>query len=159
MILVMVSHPALLERHLEDFDALDLEDPELARLKSDIVDAVLLNGAKHLHEIVDAVRKRGRLALLERLQVSAGARGEWSVAPGAAEVDAETSWLQMVALHRRARTLHRDLKAAETAFGLDPSEENDARLRAIRRELLATEGTEALVEGYGVQSGRQPRTS
>jgi DNA primase len=79
--------------------------------------------------------------------------------PTAAPEDAETTWMQMVALHRRARTLHRDLKAAETAFGNDPNEDNDSRLRAIRLELLSAEGTEALIEGYGAMSGRSPRAS
>lgn len=77
----------------------------------------------------------------------------------AAPTDAETSWLQMAALHRRARALHRELKMAETALGLDPNEENHNRLRALRLELSAAEGTEALIEGYGVLSGKAQRTS
>jgi DNA primase len=58
-------------------------------------------------------------------------------------------------LHTRAGTLHRDLKAAEAALANDPSDANLARLDDIRAELAKSEGTEALIEGFGASSGRQ----
>ena len=57
-------------------------------------------------------------------------------------------------MHRRARTLNKELKSAEMALALDDSEENLARLREIQRELQGVEGREAAIEGFGASFGR-----
>ena len=69
--------------------------------------------------------------------------------------DAEHGWLQALTLHRRQRTLHKDLKDAEAALALDPNEANLARLHDIEGQMAAGEGTEALIEGFG--AGREKR--
>ena len=63
----------------------------------------------------------------------------------------------MVTLHRRTRTLNRELKDAERALGDDPSEQNFAWLRDVQGRLSAVDGTEASIEGFGVLSGRPVR--
>ena len=76
---------------------------------------------------------------------------------GAAAEDVAQFWTQIIALHRKVRTLNRDLKDAERALGEDSSEENWARFRDVQGRLSALEGTEALIEGYGQFSGRSAR--
>jgi len=61
-------------------------------------------------------------------------------------------------LHRRTRTLHKELKAAEQALGREPSEEDFLWLRDVQERLAAVDGTEALIEGFGASSGRPART-
>ena len=61
-----------------------------------------------------------------------------------------------MALHRRARELHRDLQEARDALARDPSEGRLAELRDIQTSLSAVEGTEAMVDGYGALSGHKP---
>ncbi|MGR9946680.1 hypothetical protein ACUOGL_25915, partial [Escherichia coli] len=75
-------------------------------------------------DVDEALDRRGLGPARRRLAFLAERTGLWFVSPKAASEDAETSWLQMAALHRRARALHRELKTAETALGLDPNEEN-----------------------------------
>ena len=70
---------------------------------------------------------------------------------------AEEGWLQALTLHRRQRTLHKELKDAESALAIEPSEANLARLVDIQNQLVKTEGTEALIEGFGSSSGRPAR--
>ena len=65
--------------------------------------------------------------------------------------------MQALTLHRRRRALHKDLKDAEAALAEEPSEANLARLVDIQKQMASSEGTEALVEGFGASSGRQPR--
>jgi DNA primase len=60
-------------------------------------------------------------------------------------------------LHRRTRTLHRELKDAEAVLAAEWSEANLARLRDIQTELATSDGAEALIEGFGQSSGRQAR--
>ena len=46
---------------------------------------------------------------------------------------------------------------AEAALPLDLSDENFARLADIKQQLAKSEGTEALIEGFGAPSGRGVR--
>ena len=48
-----------------------------------------------------------------------------------------TVWLQALTLHRRARTLHKELKDAEAALALDPNEANLALLQDIQGQIAA----------------------
>jgi DNA primase len=65
--------------------------------------------------------------------------------------------LQALALHRRSRTLHKDLKAAEAALASDPTDDNYRHLLDIQRQIRDASATEALIEGFGVASGRGGR--
>jgi DNA primase len=50
---------------------------------------------------------------------------------------------QAILLHRRARTLHSELKAAEAALAEDMSEANFAWVRDVKARLESLDGTEA----------------
>ena len=55
----------------------------------------------------------------------------------------------MIALHRKTITLERELRAAEAAFALDPTEEKLNALKAVREQLSSHAGSEAQIEGFG----------
>ena len=76
-------------------------------------------------------------ALIARLDQQIGACGLASVMASASDRDAEQGWLQALTLHRRQRTLHKDLKDAEAALALDPSEANLARLVDIQGQMAS----------------------
>ena len=78
--------------------------------------------------------------------------------PDAAAGDVLLTWKQLLALHRQSHSLTRELKDAELALGQDNSEANYARLRDVKSRLSTLEGTEALIEGFGDQSGRPTRS-
>jgi DNA primase len=100
----------------------------------------------------------GRLGpLVARLDAQIAGVGHWPAMPEAADRDAEEGWMQALTLHRRRRTLHIALKDAEAALADDPSDANHARLVDVKNQLMKTEGTEALIEGFGASSGRQTR--
>ena len=75
-------------------------------------------------------------------------------AAGRRRGDVLLTWKQLVALHRQWHSLTRELKDAEMALGQDNSEANYARLRDVKARLSRIDGTEALIEGFGDQSGR-----
>jgi DNA primase len=158
LVMTMVNHPALLARHLDDFAHLEFSHADLDQLRDAILDIVAHNEGEGadapLREPLAAGRHR---ALLERLEGQIEAAGHWPATPEAADEDANAGWLQALTLHRRARTLHRELKDAESALGADPSEANLARLVDIQNQLATSEGTEALIEGFGAPSGRTAR--
>jgi DNA primase len=82
----------------------------------------------------------------------------WGARPEAAREDVLLTWKQLVALHTQWHSLIRELKDAELALGQDNTEANYARLCDVKARLSTLDGTEALVEGFGVSSGHSPRT-
>ena len=81
----------------------------------------------------------------------------WPAFEDAALDDARDAFEQALHLQVSARTLHRELKAAETALAAESTEENLLRLIDIQTQLREAQATEALIEGFGVQSGRVGR--
>jgi DNA primase len=55
----------------------------------------------------------------------------------------EDALRQAITLHRRARTLHSELRAAERALAEGDSEANLAWLREVKNQLSSVEGAEA----------------
>jgi DNA primase len=82
----------------------------------------------------------------------------WAAGPEAAPGDVLLTWKQLLVLHRQSHSLTRELKDAELALGQDNSEANSARLRDVKSRLSTVDGTEALIEGFGDQSGRPTRS-
>ncbi len=60
----------------------------------------------------------------------------------------------MIALHHKAITLDRELKAAEAAFASDMTEENQSVIWALQDQFTSLEGNEATIQGFGAASGR-----
>ena len=107
--------------------------------------------------LVSALGQRGFGDTLERMRALLRAQGIWQSAEDTAEIDAETGLKHSLALHYKSVQLNRELKAAEVALGVDPSEETFERLRDIQNQITTVDGTEALIEGFGSLSGRATR--
>lgn len=152
-----LNHPLLVSRHAEMFSQLEFSDPVLTRLQKALAAQVVNEGIDTPDALSTALTGLGFSRELQRLGVFMRQGGLWFVSVEADISDAETSWLQMAALHRRARNIHRELKLAEAAFAAEPNAENDRRLMSLWREFSLLDGAEALVEGYGELSGRVER--
>jgi DNA primase len=127
------------------------------RLRRAILDATaghILTSA----ELRAAISGRDLGALLARVEATITHPSDWPAREGAAEEDVSLWWTHVVSLHRKSRTLHKELKDAELALGTEPSEEHLAWLRDIQARLAALEGAEALIDGFGGPSGRGART-
>ena len=155
----MVNHPDLLHRHLDDFAGIEFSHPDLEALRG----AVLGHAGGGEEPDAAGLRRsleKGRFSgILPRLDAQIEATGYWPALAAAADADAEEGWLQALTLQRRKQTLSRELKDAEIALANAPSEAHLARLVDIQNQLARSEGTEALIEGFGSSSGRQARTS
>jgi DNA primase len=157
LVVTMINHPALIAAHLDDFAHLEFSQPALDQLRAAVL-AVVAHGEATDAEALRAALAAGPFAqLVERLEAQIAAAGHWPARVEAADRDAEHGWLQALTLHRRKRTLHRELKDAEAALADDPSDANHARLVDIKNQLVKSEGTEALIEGFGASSGRQAK--
>ena len=157
LVLIMINHPDLIARHLDDFASVELDNRDLANLRATLLEIVAEAGDIEGPALREQLVHGPHAALLDRLDAQVANLGLWIAQPDASDVDADQGWLQALTLHRRQRTLHKELKEAEHALAEDASEANLARLIDIRNQLMSAEGTEALIEGFGAASGRGAR--
>jgi DNA primase len=151
----MANHPAILHEHFDEFAALDLSDRQLDSLRGLILEVAASDPGIDAAGMRRILGERGCGPLLDRLDVLAERGGHWQALATADDRDAAQGWLQAMILHRKARTLHKELKDAELALAVEPSDANLARMIEIQNQLSSAEGTEAAVEGFGALSGRQ----
>jgi DNA primase len=156
IVLTLMNHPALLARHVEEMADVDFVSRDVAVLRDTLTGLAADEHADH-QDIRRALDEAGLADVRRRIEAIEVVSTNWCVKPESAEADAETALRQALALHRRARALHKELKSAELSLAADPSEENLDRLREIFSELTTLDGREAVLENYGLLSGRLAR--
>jgi DNA primase len=154
IVLAVINHPDLLHEFWDIFATLDMGDPELDSVRVQILDSASSEESLETAALRSHLNARGFGQVLDRLENQAKRLNEWFLGPAAAQDDARTGLRQMIAIHRKSVTLGRELKAAESAFAQDPTEENLDALVALRDQVLSVEGSEARLEGFGAASGR-----
>jgi DNA primase len=149
-----LNHPWLLHDHMEDFASLEFRHADSDRLKGAIIDLAAHDSAHEPAALAAALRERGLDEIMERVERAITTGGVWGAGPAAAPQDVLITWGQLVGLHRQWHSLIKELKDAEQALGQDATEANFLRLRDVKARLSKMDGTEALVEGFGLSSGR-----
>lgn len=156
ILMAVVSHPWLLEHHAEEFAELEFLNGDADQLRRAVLDAGT-GGPADAEALRAAIAARGLGPVLARAEAAITHTSDWPARPGAAEHDVAQWWTHVVTLHRKQRTLNRELKEAERALGEDPTDTNLAWLRDVQGRLSALDGTEAQIEGFGLSSGRPVR--
>jgi DNA primase len=157
ILFAVINHPWLLESHAEELADLEFLHADADRLRRAILEAVVDHEAVDSHLLRAAIEKRALGTALVRVETALSHGADWPARDGAAAEDVRQWWTHIVTLHRRSRTLNKELKDAEHALGEAPSEENLNWLRDVQGRLSALEGTEASIEGFGALSGRPAR--
>lgn len=142
VLLALASHPDLVLRCVDDIAELALEGPAAERFRQALLDATGEGGFDR-----EAFQRR-----LQQTRV-AEAQAALLAVTGPAErlkllqtADPESvfdSIHQALVLHRRARTLHSELKAAERALADEATEANFAWMKDVKARLDDVEGTQA----------------
>lgn len=162
LVIGVLNHPAILQRLFDEFAELPLSSSVANDLRRGILDHYAEHA--HLDDGVSATGLRTYLAdrglkeVFERLENQLVANRIWQCSLQAAFEDALEGWRQAYALQLRFHGLHRELKAAEQALAEEDSEENLERLLHIQAEIAKDDGIEALIDGFGVSSGRPSRS-
>ncbi|HUI95132.1 MAG TPA: DNA primase [Xanthobacteraceae bacterium] len=157
ILLALVNHPWLLDTHAEEVAELEFHNPDADLLRRAILDAATVHAGAEAPEDMRALIAGEHGALLARIERALTHAADWPARAGAAPDDVRQWWAHVVTLHRKTRSLNRELKDAERALGDDPSEQNFAWLRDVQGRLSAIDGTEASIEGFGALSGRPTR--
>jgi DNA primase len=156
ILIAVLNHPWLVHAHAEEFAELEFLHPAADQLRRAILE---IAGPTEIETqaLREALAARGLNSALAHVEAAITHASDWPARPGAAAADVTQWWTHIVTLHRKQRTLHRELKDAERALGEDPTDANFAWLRDVQGRLLALEGAEALIEGFGALSGRATR--
>ena len=149
-----LTHPEILQDHAEILAGLELE-----HRPSQMVRNLLLDGAASGEPVDMAVvnarlERAGLMPAAERLMGLVRPGDRWMLDPHADSLRLEDALRQAITLHRRARTLHSELRAAERALAEGDSEANLAWLREVKNQLSSVEGAEAdLDDGAALREG------
>jgi DNA primase len=159
----LINHPWLLHDHLEEVAALELAHPEAHKLRAGIM-AAYQNYSHADDPVAETARlraaldKSGYTKQIQMVERALTTKDVWGAQPGAAQEDVLSTWHQLVALHHKAHALLREKKDAELALSQEPTDANFAWLKDVSTRLESMDGTEALIEGFGEQSGRFQRS-
>jgi DNA primase len=157
IMVALINHPALIDENFEYVEFLDLANSDLRKLHTALLDALAHDLADERNAVVEAIGRAGCTDIWERAVGLIKRTRQWPALESAALEDARDAFSQALHLHRSARTLHKELKQAEAALATDPTDENYRRLVEIQAQFRDVQATEALIEGFGVSSGRVGR--
>lgn len=145
ILLALAGHPALVARCADDIADLALDGQAAERFRQALLDAVFDGGldADTLGQRLSQTRVREAMG---QLHAALGAAERQQVAQDSDPESLFDSIWQAIVLHRRARTLNSELKAAERALADDMTEANLAWMRDVKARLETLEGTEASSE-------------
>ena len=160
--LTVVNHPALF---FEDFEALhqiEFESRDMRRFWQAVMGVAAASGPDLTREeLLTALETQGFDALLASLDKQIRFARLWTATEHAAIEDAREGYQQALALHMRARALVRQRQEIERelADAVEHGAEADAErlmltLKEVQLEVARLENQEALVDGFGVMSGR-----
>ncbi|MEW9806632.1 DNA primase [Mesorhizobium sp. ZMM04-5] len=157
IVVALVNHPQLIDENFEHAEFLELSHPDLRRLHATILDAMAHDAANERSEVLERIAAAGQTDIWERAVGLIRKARLWPVLEDAAVDDAREAFAQALHLHRSAGTLHKELKAAEMALATEPTDENYRHLVEIQAQFRDVQATEALIEGFGIPSGRAGR--
>ena len=157
----LVFHPALGLEFFDQVSALSVKNKDAIALHSIFLDCFANWTGEGDYPDREFVKKAligaGLETTLGQLEDQLTRAQLWQSLPQAAYEDAKDGWLQAYTLQVKNQTLNMELKAAERALAEEDSQENLERLLHIQQELSRSDGVEALIDGFGVPSGRPQR--
>ncbi len=149
LVCTILNHPDLLEDVAEEFTAAEIGSHEYNSLRQAILEVAANETEIDAAGLAQALEARGFANLVEGLVGDKARVLDWFARPGAARDDALTGFRHALELHHRFGLGKAELEACESAFASDPSEENWARLQAVKSELEAALAHEGRLEDYG----------
>ncbi len=154
LLVSLVNHPGLIDAFFDDIERLELEQPVLRQLHAGILDAAAHHATGDRQELAAHLFDSGLGEALEKASSAVRRIGNWTALEEADIADARDAFLQLLYLHRSASTLHKELKAAQLALANETTDENFRHLLDIQAQFREFQAVDALIEGFGISSGR-----
>ncbi|RDJ11542.1 DNA primase [Rhizobium grahamii] len=161
--LTVINHPALMQDEYDEIASIDYDNRELQRLWSVMLGAAAAVAGPHLTReyLLERMEEQGFGALLQGLEQQIRNARLWIATSEAAMEDAREGYRQALAFHKRAKALRfqkieleREIAAATEAGNGDVIDQLMRALQEVHFEGLRLENQEAIIDGFGVLSGR-----
>jgi len=146
-------HPELVQNHVETLADLELEGRPTQMVRSLLLDGAASGEPADLTVMKARLERAGLTPVADRLTALVHPGDRWMLDPHADPLRLEDALRQAITLHRRARTLHSELRAAERALAEEDNEANLAWLREVQNQLSSVEGAEADMDSGGLPGG------
>jgi DNA primase len=144
MILSVLSvHPELLHDYAEALAELDFAGRDAGALRALLLDNAGSEEPADVAVMEARLERAGLKGFVERLAGHVRPGDRWTLDPHADPLRLADALRQAMILHRRARTLHSELRAAERALAEEETEANLAWLREVQEQLSSADGAEA----------------
>ncbi len=149
LVTTVLNHPDLLDDIAEEFTGAEIGSHELNSLRQAILDAAVAREGLDAEILARELATLGFGRLVEGLVGPRGRVLDWFARPDAARDDALTGFRHTLELHHRFGVGKAELDACESTFAADPTEENWARLQAVKSELQTALAHEGRLDDYG----------
>lgn len=161
LVLTVVSHPQLLHDEFDEVVSLDFDNRDLSRLWTALLEFSGEDVTLTSEVLAGQLKAAGFADLLGTLDHQIRNARIWTATRDAALEDARDGFLQALALHKRTRALRwqkseleRDIAAATEAGDGDTVARLMLTLNQVQLEETRLENQEAIIDGFGVLSGR-----
>ncbi len=162
LLVSVLNHPAIGIGYFDQFASLEVEHPILKKVHVALLNVFAEAGERDeqpsLEDVKRSIEEQGFAAEMGLLESQVRNNRMWQCLPEAAFEDAVEGWLQALSLYERNRNLKQELRAAERACNEIGDEASFFRMADVQAEIAREEGTEALIEGFGLPSGRAARS-
>ena len=161
--LTIVNHPQLLVEEYDHVADIDFENRDLQKLRSAVLSEAALAGQVRFSRetLIESLKDQGFTELLKLLDQQVRNARLWTATEQAASEDAREAFLQVLALHKRAKALRQQTGELEREITQAIEVGDDANieslmqaLRQVQMEAARLENQEAIIDGFGVMSGR-----
>ena len=160
--LTIVNHPQLLFDEYDEISTIEFDHRDLQRCWAAVLNAAAANGPRLTREgLVEQLDAEGFAQLIAAIDQQIRYARLWTATAAAAPEDAREGYLQALALHQRSKALHwqkreleRELAHATEEGDLEAVPQLLRTLQEVQFEVTRLENQEAIIEGFGVLSGR-----
>ncbi|AHK45018.1 MULTISPECIES: DNA primase [Ensifer] len=160
--LTIVNHPQLLFDEYDEISTIEFDHRDLQRCWAAVLNAAAANGPRLTREgLVEQLEAEGFAPLIAAIDQQIRYARLWTATAAAAPEDAREGYLQALALHQRSKALHwqrreleRELAHATEEGDLEAVPQLLRTLQEVQFEVTRLENQEAIIEGFGVLSGR-----
>ncbi|NGO62686.1 DNA primase [Rhizobium daejeonense] len=160
--LTIVNHPQLLQDEYDEIASIDYENRDLQKLWSSLLTAAAGAASELTRErLIARLEEQGHGAVIKSLDQQIRNARLWVATEIAAPEDAREAYRQAHSLHKRAKALRRQRMELEREVAEATEAEDGDRigqligaLHQVQQEVTRMENQEAIIDGFGVMSGR-----
>ncbi|WP_429815981.1 DNA primase [Ensifer sp. B1-9] len=160
--LTIVNHPQLLFDEYDEISTIEFDHRDLQRCWAAVLNAAAAHGPRLTREgLIEQLEAEGFGPLIGAIDQQIRYARLWTATTAAAPEDAREGYLQALALHQRSKALHwqrreleRELAHATEEGDLEAVPQLLRTLQEVQLEVTRLENQEAIIEGFGVLSGR-----